>query len=90
MQPHKLQCCIYEETQSNRVSDFRDFGVLCIKRQSFLTFINIITLFKEIHVFNANSVYLNQTPRSALSDLGLHWGGGGRGGGRGGGAGGGG
>ena len=25
MQPRKLQCCIYEETQSNRVSDFRDF-----------------------------------------------------------------
>ena len=29
----------YEETQSNRVSDFRDFCVLRFQRQSFLTFI---------------------------------------------------
>ena len=31
----------YEETQSNRVSNFRDLCVLCFQKQSFLTFIPI-------------------------------------------------
>ena len=36
------------------------------------TLVSITTLFIEIPVINANSVFSDQTPHSAASDLGLH------------------
>ena len=34
--------------------------------------VNLLPCFKEMHVFNANNVYLDQTPLNAASDVGIH------------------
>ena len=43
------------------------------KKGVWLFFITYIAIFLEILVSNANSVGPDQTPRSAASDLGLHY-----------------
>ena len=43
-----------------------------ISKRSDVKLIFILTMFIEIHVLNANSVNLDQTPRSAESDQSLH------------------